>query len=540
MTLEQKIGQLIIHLVYGAAADQPDDRNTALFGVATPAEVVAKYHLGGVVYFAWAGNTEDPQQIGRLSNGLQEAARCVGLPPLIIATDQETGRVARMGPPATQFPGAMALAAAHSCDAVRQAYAITGRELRAVGINTDFAPVADVNVNQANPVIGIRSFSSEPDIVADHVAAAVAGLQLDAGISAVAKHFPGHGDTATDSHHRLPVITHSLIEWESLDAPPFRAAIRSGVDMIMTGHLALPDVEPSGDPATLSRRVLTGLLRQDLDYPGVIITDSLRMDAVRQAYGDGEVAVRALEAGVDILLEPTDPAVAVAAITDAVHTGRLTEQRIDAAVRRILDLKQRRGFFDVPPTDPAEIDRVVGSIEHRDRAAAITDATITLARDDQDLIPLANRPALVVGADESVLRRLAHGLASSGVPTTELITGTDPDRGLIEQARRQARSTFQTVVVLSAGWRSQRQRMLVRALREAAPRVVLAAITEPYDAGMVAGGGTMLLTYSATPGAVDALVRVLLGRVPPTGRLPLTVGEIPDHPLFPYGAGVVR
>jgi beta-N-acetylhexosaminidase len=121
-----------------------------------------------------------------------------------------------------------------------------------------------------------------------------------------------------------------------------------------------------------------------------------------------------------------------------------------------------------------------------------------------------------------------------------LITGTDPDRGLIEQARRQARSTFQTVVVLSAGWRSQRQRMLVRALREAAPRVVLAAITEPYDAGMVAGGGTMLLTYSATPGAVDALVRVLLGRVPPTGRLPLTVGEIPDHPLFPYGAGVVR
>ncbi|QGN33453.1 glycoside hydrolase family 3 protein [Microlunatus sp. Gsoil 973] len=540
MNLEQKIGQLIIQLVYGAADDEPDKRNTELFGVPTPAEVVRKYHLGGVVYFAWAGNTADPRQIGRLSNGLQAAAKAAGLPPLIIGTDQETGRVVRMGPPATQFPGAMALAAAHSADAVRQAYAITGRELRAVGINADFAPVADVNVNQANPVIGVRSFSSEPDVVADQVAAAVAGLQLDAGISAAAKHFPGHGDTATDSHHGLPVITHSMIDWEALDAPPFRAAVRSGVDMIMTGHLALPDCDPSGDPATLSRPVLTGLLREDLDFSGVIITDSLRMDAVRESYGDGEVAVRALEAGVDILLEPADPDAAVSAIREAIQTGRLTEQRIDASVRRILELKQRRGLFDVAPTDAAEIDRLVGSVENRDRAAAITDSTVTLVRDDQELVPLPNRPTLVVGADGSVVGRISRGLRSAGLRTTESVTGPDPSRELIDRARRQARSAFQTVVVMSAGWRSQRQRMLSRAIREAASRVVLVAVTEPYDAGMVADGGTMLLTYSATPGSVDALVRVLLGRVPPTGRLPLAVGEIPDRPLFPYGAGVVR
>ncbi|HEY9293710.1 MAG TPA: glycoside hydrolase family 3 N-terminal domain-containing protein, partial [Microlunatus sp.] len=194
MTLQDKIGQLIFHLVYGAAADQADERNRELFGVATPAEVVQKYRLGGVIYFAWAGNTEDPQQIGRLSNGLQEASE-IGL---IIGTDQETGRVARMGPPATQFPGAMALAAAHDLDLTREAYGITGRELSAVGINADFAPVADVNANQANPVIGVRSFGGEPDVVSEHVVAAIAGLQRDAGVAAAAKHFPGHGDTGTD------------------------------------------------------------------------------------------------------------------------------------------------------------------------------------------------------------------------------------------------------------------------------------------------------------------------------------------------------
>lgn len=540
MDLQTKIGQLITLLVYGDSADAADDRNTELYGVPTPAEVIKHYRPGGVIYFAWAGNTVDPHQIGRLSNGVQAAAKAAGLPPLIIGTDQETGRVARMGPPATQFPGAMALAATHSPDLVRQAYAITGRELRAVGINTDFAPVADVNVNQSNPVIGTRSFGSESDVVARHVAAATAGLQLDAGISAAAKHFPGHGDTATDSHHGLPVITHSMIDWEYLDAPPFRAAIRAGIDLIMTGHLALPDRDPSGDPATLSGRILTGLLRDHLGFDGVIITDSLRMDAVRKAGDDGEIAVRALQAGVDILLEPADPDAAVSAITDAVRSGRLTEERIDASVQRILDLKHRRGLFDAAPTSPQEIDRIVGCAEHQDRATAIVDATVTLARDDHFLIPLDRRPTCVLGSDESVVNRITSGLQAGGLPVAALVTGSEPSQQLIDAARRQARQAYQTVVIMNAGWRSQRQRMLARTVREAAERVSLVGITEPYDAGMAADGGTILLTYSTTPGSIDALVRVLLGQVKPTGRLPVVVGEIPDHPLFPYGVGIRR
>ena len=540
MDLQTKIGQLITLLVYGDSAEKTDDRNTQLYGVPTPAEVITRYRPGGVIYFAWADNTGDPQQIGRLSNGLQAAARSADLPPLIIGTDQETGRVARLGPPATQFPGAMALAATHSPDLVRQAYAITGRELRAVGINADFAPVADVNVNQANPVIGIRSFSSEPDVVAEHVAAATAGLQLDAGISAAAKHFPGHGDTATDSHHGLPVITHSMTDWEYLDAPPFRAAIRTGIDMIMTGHLALPDRDPSGDPATLSRPILTGLLRDYLGFDGVIITDSLRMDAVRKAYGDGEIAVRALEAGVDILLEPADPDGAIAAIIDAVHEGRLIEERIDASVQRILDLKRRRGLFDAAPVEPQQIEQFVGSSGHQDRATAIVDASITLASDDQFLIPLQRRPTCVLGSDESVVNQVVSGLQAGGLGVAAMVTGGEPSRQLIDAARQQARQAYQTVVIMNAAWRSRHQRMLARAVREAAERVSLIAVTEPYDAGMAADGGTMLLTYSSTPGAIEALVRVLLGQVKPTGRLPLTIGEIPDHPLFPYGVGIRR
>ncbi|SDS19949.1 glycoside hydrolase family 3 protein [Microlunatus soli] len=558
MSLPDKIGQLITHLVYGASADEPDDRNTDLFGVATPAEVVAKYRLGGVIYFAWAGNTADPQQIGRLSNGLQQAAGRAGLPGLIIGTDQETGRVARMGPPATQFPGAMALAATHDAGAVRVAYRITGAELAAVGVNTCFAPVADVNIDQANPVIGIRSFSSEPDVVAEYVRAAIAGLQRDAGpelgspspgdsearvgsgLAAAAKHFPGHGDTSTDSHHALPTVTHSAADWEAVDALPFAEAVRAGVEMIMTGHLAFPAIDPSGDPATLSSPILTGLLRDRLGYTGVIITDSLRMQGVRELHDDGEIAVRAIEAGVDILLEPADPDAAVAAITDALASGRLTEQRIDASVRRILQLKQRRGLLRPVATSPNRIAAVVGSDDHQREARAITAASITLIRDDGDLIPLRRAPVCLLGADEAAVHRVAAGLQTAGLEVSGLVTGPRPDRDMINAARACAHPAAQTVIITSAAWLSRWQRTMVRAVREVTGRVVLVAITDPYDAGLVTAGGTMLLSYSATPIALDAVVDVLLGTSRPVGRLPVTVGENRDHPLFPYRAGIVR
>ena len=232
-----------------------------------------------------------------------------------------------------------------------------------MGLNTDYAPVADVNVNPANPVIGVRSFGSDPTTVAEHVVAGVRGLQ-SAGVSAVAKHFPGHGDTGEDSHHALPVVTHSRQEWERIDAPPFRAAIAAGVDAIMTAHLAFPALEPSGDPCTLSRAVLTGLLRTELGFDGVIVTDSLRMTGVRTRYDDAEVPVRAIEAGADVLLDPPEPVHQIEAVLTAVRSGRLAVERIEESVRRILIMKWVRGVVGRPLADEDGVELLVGTDEH--------------------------------------------------------------------------------------------------------------------------------------------------------------------------------
>src|SRR6476646_1611225 len=326
MSLEEKVGQLFVQNVYVSDATTPDSRNIPLYGVASPAEVVKKYHLGGVIYFAWTDSAKNPQQITGLSNGLQQAARESGAHiPLLIGTDQEQGVVTRIGPPATQFPGSMALGAGRSTDDARTAAAITGQELKAMGITTDYAPDADVNVSPLNPVIGTRSFSSHTDLVAQMVTAQVKGYQEDGRISSTAKHFPGHGDTSTDSHTGLPVITHTREQWAELDEPPFRAAIAAGIDSIMTAHIVVPALDPAEDPATLSRPILTGILREELGYDGVVVTDSLGMEGVRTKYGDDRVPVLALKAGVDQLLNPPDLGVAWNAVLNAVRGGELTE-----------------------------------------------------------------------------------------------------------------------------------------------------------------------------------------------------------------------
>src|SRR6476661_4114472 len=392
MTLEEKVGQLFIQNVYGKDATTPDSRNLPLYGVASPAEVVQKYHLGGVIYFAWTDSVQNPDQIVGLSNGLQKAALTQSSKvriPLQVAIDQEQGVVTRIGPPATQFPGSMALGAGDSAPDARTAAAITGQELLAMGVNTNFAPVCDVNVNALNPVIGTRSFSSHPDLAAELVAAQVAGYQRDAGISSSAKHFPGHGDTATDSHVAFPIITHTRAQWESIDAPPFKAAIREGIDMIMTAHLAFPALDDSGDPATLSHPILTGVLRDELGYDGVIVTDSLGMQGVRDKYGDAEVPVRALLAGADQLLMSPAMDDAYAAVLAAVRSHRIHPSDLDAKVRRVLRLKYRRGVVTQPYADPARVASVVGIPTHLAAASAVTDRTTTLVKNEAKVLPLA-------------------------------------------------------------------------------------------------------------------------------------------------------
>lgn len=406
MSLEEKVGQLFVMRVYGHSATDPDqadiDANLKEIGVRTAAELISTYHVGGIIYFTWAHNTRDPHQIADLSNGLQRAALAGrSRLPLLVSTDQEHGIVCRVGEPATLLPGAMALGAGGSRSDTRRAAWIAGAELAALGVNQNYAPDADVNVNPANPVIGVRSFGSDPAAVAALVAEQVKGYQ-GAGIASTAKHFPGHGDTSTDSHTGLPVINHTRAQWEELDAPPFRAAIRARIDSIMTAHIVVPALDPSEDPATLSRPILTGILREELGYDGVVVTDSLGMEGVRTKYGDDRVPVLALLAGVDQLLNPPNLSVAWNAVLEAVRGGEITEARVDESILRILRLKSRLGLFRDPFVSRRGVERTVGSRAHRAAADRIAERTTTLLADPGTVLPLSRRShrnLLVVGAD---------------------------------------------------------------------------------------------------------------------------------------------
>ncbi|MBD9703721.1 glycoside hydrolase family 3 C-terminal domain-containing protein [Streptomyces sp. ID01-12c] len=555
MSLEEKVGQLFVMRVYGHSATAPDqadiDANLQELGVRTAAELLEKYRVGGIIYFSWAHNTRDPHQIAALSNGIQRASLALprGL-PVLISTDQEHGIVARVGEPATLLPGAMALGAGGSRADAREAGRVGGAELRAIGIRQDYAPVADVNVNPANPVIGVRSFGADPDAVASLVAAQVKGYQ-GAGVAATAKHFPGHGDTAVDSHYGFPVIEHTREQWTALDAPPFRAAIRAGIDSIMTAHIMVPALDPSGDPATLSRPILTGILREQLGYDGVVVTDSLGMQGVREKYGDDQVPVLALKAGVDQLLNPPSIDVAWRAVLAAVRAGDLTEARLDESVLRILRLKAKLGLFERPYVSDAGVDRVVGIRRHLETADRIAERTTTLLVNEGALLPLSRRThrnVLVVGADPASpsgttgppTAVLAAELTALGFTATGLPTGTAPTEALVDRAVAAAGGKDAVVVATYNVTADSTQRTLVARLLATGVPVVAVAIRNPYDVARLPGVKGCLATYSWTDVEVRAAARVLAGRVAPRGRLPVPVqrADDPAKVLFPVGHGL--
>ncbi|MEX2972470.1 glycoside hydrolase family 3 N-terminal domain-containing protein [Streptomyces sp. C184] len=555
MTPEEKVGQLFVMRVYGHSATDPDPADVAAnqkeIGVANAAELIAKYHVGGIIYFGWAHNTREPHQIADLSNGIQKAAAAQRVPvPLLISTDQEHGIVARVGAPATLFPGAMALGAGRSRDDARTAGRIAGEELFAMGIRQDYAPDADVNVNPANPVIGVRSFGADPQAVARMVAAEVTGYQ-GAGVAACAKHFPGHGDTDTDSHVGLPYIHHTAEEWERLDAPPFKAAIAAGIDSIMTAHIVVPAFDAREDPATLSRPILTGILRERLGYDGVVVTDSLGMEGVRVKYGDARVPVLALKAGVDQLLNPPDLSVAHAAVLKALADGELTERDLDAKLMRILLLKDRRGLFANPYTTHRAVDRVVGTRSHLAAADRIADRTTTLLRNDAGILPLSRRRerrVLVVGFDAAApsgtggppTTVLAKAFTELGFTATALSTGLSPGRQQIDEAVAALAARDAVVVATYNVTADSPQRKLVAALLATGKPVVQLAVRNPYDIAQLAGVKAALASYSWTDVELRAAARVIAGRRNPAGRLPVPImrADTPTTALYRIGHGL--
>ncbi|NHD19177.1 glycoside hydrolase family 3 protein [Actinopolyspora sp. BKK1] len=549
MSLRQKVGQLFVTVAHGATADAPHPGNREDYGVDTPAEVVREFQLGGVIHFSWTDSLREPRQIAELSNDLQRTALDSGAGiPLTIATDQEQGAVTRIGEPATALPGNMALGAARDPHRAAQAADVTGRELRAMGITQNFAPVGDVNVDPENPVIGVRSFGSDPELVAGLTRAQVRGHQ-DFGsaantVSATVKHFPGHGDTSVDSHTALPVVDHTAEQWRRLDAPPFRAAIAAGTDSVMTAHIKFPRLDDSGEPATLSREILTGMLREELGFAGVVVTDSLRMEGVLELHPNEPVSVLAFRAGADQLLMPRDLGSAIESVVAAVRSGELSERDVDRSVTRILRMKERRGLLDDPLVDPNAVGRVVGSERNAHRARRITDSTVTVLRNDSGLLPLRERPrdVLVTGWGTDAVAELARLVRKRGPRAEALPTGSSPDSGTVERVTSLAQQHEAVIVLTNAAWKESNsaQRDLLRSLGGTRTPVIAVAVRDPYDAAYAEQVRTWLATYSHRTVSLESLARVLFGEVAPVGKLPVPVPDPlrPGKDRYPFGHGV--
>ncbi|WP_394825367.1 glycoside hydrolase family 3 protein [Pendulispora albinea] len=549
MSLEDKVSQLFVTYIYGQSADAVDPKNQEAFKEDTPAKVVEHYRPGGIIYFNndVRDNIDNPKQIAAFSNGLQRAALRTGVRiPLFIATDQEQGLVTRIGPPATAFPGNMAVCASRNADDAKTAARITGNELRAMGVNVDFAPDADVNSNPANPVIGVRSFSSDPALTAQFVTAQVEGYQRSWNVlqtvSATAKHFPGHGDTSEDSHSTLPKIERTKEEWSRIEAVPFRAAAQAGIDAIMTAHIRVPKIDPSGEPSTLSRAIVTGLLRDDLGYKGLIITDSLEMEGVRKMHPDSEIPVLALEAGVDQLLMPKDLPGAIRSVLAAVQSGRLTEARIEQSVKRVLEAKFRRGIVIRPLVDEDDVLETVGAPDHLADAARITDRTVTVLRNEGNLLPFRAPPAnvLVAGASTVAVPALAASLQSRGSRATSKPTGTTPSDAVIADAVSAANQSDAVIVLTSGMSTNAAQQKLVQSLVATNKPVVAVAVRNPYDAAYVDRAPAWLATYSSSTGSMESTAKVLLGEVAPVGKLPVSIpaSNDPNTERYPLGHGL--
>lgn len=341
--------------------------------------------MGGLILFD--KNIADVTQLTTFTHDIQREAGDI---PLFLSIDQEGGVIKRI-PGGTNLPGQMALGATGDATLAEAAGQLTGEELKALGIQINFAPVLDINSNPDNPIIGIRSFSSDADLVTRLGLATIKGLQ-QSGVMAAVKHFPGHGDTTVDSHLGMPVLAHNRERLDAVELKPFRAAIKNGVEMIMTAHIAFPaidnehvtslkDGESVPIPATLSKKVLTGLLRGELGYEGLIVSDAFTMNAIAEHFGENQSVERAVSAGVDIILMPKDSVTAHQTLVNAVNNGTIKDETIHASVKRILEMKAKYGLFEHSQTltqKLTQLNGIIGSKEHRAVEQNIAERAVTV------------------------------------------------------------------------------------------------------------------------------------------------------------------
>lgn len=536
LSLREKIGQMLLCGLPGRELTEP----LADFFRANP--------VGGIIYFA--RNVQHVGQVANLTYELQKVAQGANQLPHFISIDQEGGMVARIAEGITLFPGNMAIAAAGSPEDAYEAALASGKELHALGINLNFAPVLDVNNNPLNPVIGVRSFGESPEAVAEYGSNSIRGLQ-EAGVSAAAKHFPGHGDTAADSHLDLPVVPHDLTRMNQVELVPFIKAIDEGVDFIMSAHIYFPLLESDRKPATLSSSVLTGLLRQELGYQGVIMTDCMEMSAIVDTYGTVEASVMAIEAGADlILISHTHDLLtgAYEAIEKAVAEGRLSEDRINESVRRLLDLKIRRGIMTeqgdfpahtvtLPVIDGEGLPAGVGVQEHQDLARKISEHSITLVRDEAGMLPLKKVRTLVVTVASSAMTiadeiikdpcSLGTALIEQGFDTAHLsipAAGVTEEAAHVLEAARQAEVEQIIIATYNAHFYKE-QSGLVKQLYALGKPLAVVATRNPYDLASFPEVQVYVAAYESRPLTMESIAKALLGLIPFQGTLPVSLGD---------------
>jgi beta-N-acetylhexosaminidase len=497
MTLDQKIGQIFTIQVSG------DTFTSAM------QQTIQTYHIGGVIYLQVSGNLNDPTRSANFSNALQSCAMTTDGIPLLISMDQEGGRVTRITGGA-DFPGNMALGASRNSDLAFSAGTVFGSEIRAVGGNMDLAPVVDVNNNPMNPVIGVRSFGEQPGLASEMGIAYLDGLHASGSI-ATGKHFPGHGDTATDSHSGLPIVTYDFNTLDTIHAEPFRQVINNGLDAIMTAHILVTCLD-ANRPATLSPLVIDGYLRDDLAFDGVCMTDSLGMAALRSGWTDAQIPVMAIQAGVDILLSPPSLSTAFNAVKSAVNSGSIPMSRIDQAVTRILRLKHKYGLFENPYVDPNVADGIVGSPEHWSAELEAARAGTTDA---------STRFASRISAKHSNLQSLAL-----------VVNPTAAQRTPVKDA---AASAYVVIIGTSRAQLSSNagQATLVNELLAMGKPVVVVGLREPYELGSFPGVKAYVAAYNYRNCGFQAAADVLFGDVNPSGLLPVTIPG-----LYSFGHGL--
>ena len=535
LTLRDRVAQLVMGISYG---DVPSPRSPEYERFR---HWIKDLHIGGllVINHVQYGlvRTADPYAMALFLNQMQRMSKV----PLLMGGDFERGASMRVSD-TTKFPFAMAYGAARDLKATRDAGLMTAREARALGIQWVFAPDSDVNNNPANPVINIRSYGENPDDVAAHVAAFIEGAHSDPKNIALlsAKHFPGHGDTDLDSHTDLPSLAADRDRIDTVEMKPFKAAIAHGVDSVMSAHITAPALDQANVPSTVSRKVLTGLLREELGFRGLIVTDAMNMAGITKQFGGGEASVRAIEAGADVLLAPPNPEAAIRAVVAAVEKGRIARARIDESAQRVLEAKVHVGLTKKKVVDLDSIGAALDSPEETAHAQSVADRAVTLVRNEGDVVPLVapDQTCLVVSSGlrisafgqkmaEEFRKRAPQALV---VFVDNLLPEVALEAVLGDTSACSAVvfATFTTNPVLNGELTP-----FVQKLSEGAAPVVFVSLGNPYLVTPFSKVAAYLATFNTAPTGEIAAVKALLGEIPMTGKLPVTIPEFGQ-----YGDGI--